>query len=190
MRTRKQYLITFAFESSPQNDSNYIVGVIANIENSRCGITAYLRVEKGKIQQYFRHYHCYNPCICLLLVTGSFCDSSLKLVAFIRRVTVVCCRGQGEFAPYSFPVWYFVFRKVLIPYYRPPYITENRLKTSFKCPPSILLCGSIRIHIYSLKSGRNLTSPSRKINVFLYSPISRNERKGMEGDVHTDDQMY
>lgn len=47
----------------------------------------------------------------------------------------------------------------------------------FEVSPTMLLCKSISVHIYSLKSGRNFTSASTKINVFLYAPLSRNERK-------------
>lgn len=59
----------------------------------------------------------------------------------------------------------------------------------FEVSPTMLLCKSISVHIYSLKSGRNFTSASTKINVFLYAPLSRNERKWIEGNAHTDDQI-
>lgn len=54
---------------------------------------------------------------------------------------------------------------------------------------TLLLCRSIRVHIYSLKAGKSFTSASRKINVFLYAPLSRNERKWIEGNAHTEDQI-
>lgn len=56
-------------------------------------------------------------------------------------------------------------------------IMELHIVHHFEVFPTLLLCRSIGVHINSLKSGKNFTSASRKINVFLNAPLLRNERK-------------